>query len=54
MTPQALWKIHQDLDEIERERQAQEEIIKMIQVPLFSKEDYREWMRKEDGQTKSD
>ena len=48
MTPQALWKIHQELDEIERERKAQEEIIKIIQVPLFSKEDYCEWMRKEE------
>ena len=46
MTPQALWKIHQELDEIEREQQAQEEeIIKIIQVPLFSKEDYCEWLR---------
>lgn len=46
MTPQALWKIHQELDEIKRERQTQEEeIIKIIQVPPFSKEDYCEWLR---------
>lgn len=40
MTPQALWKIHKELDEIEREREeANERIMRLVNVPIISREE---------------
>lgn len=49
MTPQALWKIHQELDEIESEREenaeARERIVKLINEPIISHEEAKERLK---------
>lgn len=48
MTPDALWKIHRELDEIESEKEianANERIMRLMNEPIMSREEVEERLK---------